>query len=277
MCMLSHTLPAVIQNCQHSVSTKTRVFSIHQGVFQGDTLSPLLFNVAINPLLAYLSTSEYCGYSAQLQAANNSIVLPPLEAPTYVSWSDSSDDSLTGLYRANVTFYHGSRDLVYDNGDTEQSVDLHTVEWCYVGRYFKVYRSDKPFTQPSASTNAAALPTVRFAIFINAYRAKGFADDLTVISKDTKSHQQVLSSLVLKAMDICFEFQPQKCISLNFNGYRMISSTVFSMADGNTINICNVDCTQVSGSHYRCFSKYCSKDCFCQHETTNLAVLTMHQ
>ncbi|XP_065903961.1 uncharacterized protein [Dysidea avara] len=48
-------------------------------------------------------------------------------------------------------------------------------------------------------------------------------------------------------MDICYEFQPQKCISLNFNGHRMISSTVFSMADGNTINICNVECTKFLG------------------------------
>ena len=79
------------------------------------------------------------------------------------------------------------------------------------------------------------------------HRANGFADDLTVISKDVKSHQQALSSLVLKAIDICFEFQPPKCISLYFNGHRMLSSTVFSMAAGNTINICNVDCTKFLG------------------------------
>ena len=48
-------------------------------------------------------------------------------------------------------------------------------------------------------------------------------------------------------IDICFEFQPPKCISLYFNGHRMLSSTVFSMAAGNTINICNVDCTKFLG------------------------------
>ena len=42
------------------------------------------------------------------------------------------------------------------------------------------------------------------------HRANESADDLTVISKDVRSHQQALSSLVSKAMD---EFQPQKCIS----------------------------------------------------------------
>jgi len=33
------------------------------------------------------------------------------------------------------------------------------------------------------------------------HKAKGFADDLTVISKDVKSHQQALSPHVLKATD----------------------------------------------------------------------------
>ena len=215
---------------------KTTVFSIYRGVFQGDTLSPILFNLAINLLLAYLSTSEDCGYSAQL-LASNFIGLPPVEVPIYVLRSDSSDDSPSGWYRAKVTSYHcdGSCDLAYDNGDSEQSVDLHVVEWCYTSRYRKVYRPDKPSTQPSTSISAAAtLPKI---CYLSLHKAKGFVDDLTVISNDVKSHQQVLSSLVLKAIDICLEVQPLECISLNFNGHRMVSSTVFSMADGNTVNI----------------------------------------
>ena len=78
----------VLSNSVTYVSTKnwnTSVFSIQRGVFQGDTLSPLLFNLAINPLLAYLSTSEYCGYSAQLQAAN-SVGLPPVETAIYMCY-----------------------------------------------------------------------------------------------------------------------------------------------------------------------------------------------
>jgi len=75
-----------------------------------------LFNLAINPL-AYLSTSEDCGYSAQLHTAN-SIQLPPVEVPIYVLWSDSFEGAPTGWYRAKVTSYHcdGSCDLAYDNG-----------------------------------------------------------------------------------------------------------------------------------------------------------------
>ena len=124
-------------------------------------------------------------------------------------------------------------------------MDLHVVEWCYTSRYRKVYRLDKPSTQPSTSISAAAaLPKICYS---SLHKAKGFADDLTVISNDVKSHQWVLSSLVLKVIDICLEFQPLKCISLNFNGHRMVSSTVFSMADVNTVNICNVNCTKFLG------------------------------
>ena len=42
-------------------------------------------------------------------------------------------------------------------------------------------------------------------------------------------------------------WQPCDYWSIYFNGHHMVSSTVFSMAAGNTINICNVDCTKFLG------------------------------
>ena len=80
---------------------------IHRGVFQGDSLSPLLFNLAINPLLAYLLKSGDCGYSAQPAS------LPPTDVPIYVFCSDPSDDSPTGWYRASVILITVMDHVVY--------------------------------------------------------------------------------------------------------------------------------------------------------------------
>ena len=121
---------------------ETQQYSIFRGVFQGDPLFPLLFN-AINPLFVFLSKSEHCGYSAQLIVLHSTDYLH-LVFLFMLFWSDSSSDSLAGLYRANVTFYHcdGSCSLHYDNGDIEPSVNLHTIEWCFVGHYCKNFQVD---------------------------------------------------------------------------------------------------------------------------------------
>jgi len=246
---ISYIVSCYSQLCAYVSTAKwnTTIFHICRGVFQGDPLSPLLFNLAINPLFAFLSKSEYCGYSAQLLVPHSD-GLPPIGIPIYVLWSDSSTDSPAGWYRGNVTSYHcdGSCCLHYDNGDIEPSVDLRSTEWCFAGRYRKNYRADKPVnTIPSASVRAASAE-VKFCS-TKVHKAKGFADDLTVISNRVDLHQQALTSLVLKAADICFEFQPPKCVSLHFNGHRVVPTTEFSMSDGKTINICSISCTKFLG------------------------------
>ena len=148
-----------------------------QRLFQGVSLFPLLFNLAINPLLSFLSVSNHCGYSAQLFSANTSN-LPPTNVPIYVFWSDASDDSPAGWYRASVSSYHcdGSCSLHYDNGDTEQSVDLRLIEWCYAGRCRKIYRVDKPTNShppPLISADAAKAKVCSSTL----HKAKGFADE----------------------------------------------------------------------------------------------------
>ena len=102
-----HLPPAVISyatSCYSHLSAyvstadwNTTIFYIHRGMFQGDPLSPLWFNLFINLLLAYLSKSADCGYSAQLLAANSND-LPPIDVPIYVFWSDPSNDSPVGWY-----------------------------------------------------------------------------------------------------------------------------------------------------------------------------------
>ena len=123
---------------------------------------------------------------------------------------------------------------------------MRLIEWCYAGRYQKIYRVDKPTNSqppPSISTDAAKRKVCSSTL----HKAKGFADDLTVISNSVNPHQEVLALLVLKAIEICFNFQPSKCVSLHFNGHHAVSTTKFSMSNGNTINICDVNCTKFLG------------------------------
>ena len=54
-------------------------------------------------------------------------------------------------------------------------------------------------------------------------------------------------SLVLKAGETCLKFQLTKCVSLHFNGHHVVPYTQFLMINGNTVNICNVNCTKFLG------------------------------
>ena len=54
----------------------------------------------------------------------------------------------------------------------------------------------------------------------------------------------VLRSPVLKAREICLEFQPTKWVSIHCNSYHVVPSTQLSMTSGKTVNICNVNCTK---------------------------------
>ena len=75
--MLPSAIVSYVPNCYSHltayVSTadwNTAIFQICRGVLQGDPLSLLLFNLAINLLLAYLLTSGHCGYFARLLATD---------------------------------------------------------------------------------------------------------------------------------------------------------------------------------------------------------------
>ena len=58
---------------------KTPSFNIKRSVFQGDTLSPLIFLLTFNPLIEVCHSLSCCGFSLKLPVPNSSGI-PPVQS-----------------------------------------------------------------------------------------------------------------------------------------------------------------------------------------------------
>ena len=89
-----------------SVSVKTKKwttpFNIKRGIFQGDTLSPLIFLVAFNPLIQVCNSLSTCGFSLSLPIAGSS-GFPPVNSAIYVLWDEPQSDESPRWYYAVVS------------------------------------------------------------------------------------------------------------------------------------------------------------------------------
>ena len=112
---------------------ETDSIPFRRGVFQGDTLSPIVFLLVFNPILKLAgSLNQSYGYKFQLPVEGTDM-LPPIKTTIYVKWTEVGDE-LPGWYKARVDQYYvnGSCRIVYCNdNDCEVSevVNLTTVEW----------------------------------------------------------------------------------------------------------------------------------------------------
>ena len=100
---------------------KSLPIPFHQGVFQGDTMSPIMFLLAFNPLLQ-LAADLNCnhGYVIQLPL-QHSEDLPLVDSTVYVKWVEQGDES-PSWYQAIISeyFLDGFCQLVYD--DTSNAI-----------------------------------------------------------------------------------------------------------------------------------------------------------
>jgi len=121
-------------------SWKTLPIPFLWGVFQGDTMSPMMFLLAFNPLLQLATDLNHGqGYVIQLPLPH----LDDLASTIYVKWLEQTDDP-PGWYRAVVSeyFQDGSCKLVYDdnsNVSVFEIVDLNSVEWMPCAKRAKRY------------------------------------------------------------------------------------------------------------------------------------------
>ena len=115
-----------------SISTQkweTPSFRVTKGIFQGDTLSPILFLLCFSPITAYAEKISFTGFQ-MIHTLPHSSNLPPIGSYIYVKWMEEESDEPCGWYLAQTEGYaaDGRASINYMNGSTEM-IDLNQVEW----------------------------------------------------------------------------------------------------------------------------------------------------
>ena len=232
-----------------SVRTKewrTSTFEIKRGVFQEDTLSPVIFLTVFNPLIMLSKQLNTSGFSLTVPIPN-SVGLPPINSSIYVYWNECPSDEPVGWYYAVVKEHlpDGTTCIEYANKATE-TVNLYSVQW------EPTRKGQKPYLSTNSKPPQFPLKKIRSEISKSKYfnstqhSAKAFADDLSVFSSSIKDHHSLLLAIDDKCSDLDLTLKPEKCVSIVFNGVKMDHTMSFPLKNGPTRNIANVP-TKVLG------------------------------
>ena len=135
-------LPVEVQDCISAfygnlsayISTKTwktPCFDIKRGVFQGDTLPPLIFLLAFNPIIQAVQKNEP-GFRLLLPSSNNNEgPLPVANTYIYGLWDERGSDEIPGWYLAKILSIapDGSAMLKYRKVNLIEELNLHSIKW----------------------------------------------------------------------------------------------------------------------------------------------------
>ena len=221
-------------------------FNIKRGVFQGDTLSPLIFLVAFNPLIQVYDNLSTCSFSLRLPVANSS-GLPPVNSTIYVLWNEPQSDEPPGWYYAVVSEYHSDGEVTIEYADkATERLNLNVVEWKHTRK------GQRPFLPLSRAPPVFPLKKIRQDAkelkhcLSSPHTVKRFANDLSVFSSNISDHQSLLSDLSIYSQNLDLTLRPDKCISVIFDGKKMDHKTIFSLVNGSTRNIADAS-TKILG------------------------------
>ena len=108
----------------------TETFRISRGVFQGDTLSPLIFLVAFNPIIQLAYSLPTCGF--HMRIPTGAPKPPDVNSYVYAQWDEPDSEEPQGWYLAKVMSINkdGTANLIYKKGRLTEVVKLDDIKWC---------------------------------------------------------------------------------------------------------------------------------------------------
>jgi hypothetical protein len=117
---------------------KASHFMIRQGIFQGDTLSSLLFLIAFQPILHLAEFLELDGYQLKFFIPNSE-GLPLPGAHAYVYWDDEASDEPQEWYLCRIMMSK----VEYLNSSATEIVDLKSIPWYFARKSARKYLSSE--------------------------------------------------------------------------------------------------------------------------------------
>lgn len=202
----------------HTNDWNTPPFQIQQleGVFQGDTLSPIIFLISISPIFHLISDLPYKGYTF-LRPLPNSEDLPPRGSTIYIYWNEPDSSEPEGWYRASISDYlpNGKTEIVYPDEAVEH-IDLMSTRWTLARKNAKrfIATPDVPPPPPKAH------PKVTKYVHGHEHKVKAFADDMTIITASKDDHQLALIEVDVACRSLGLYLKPSKCVSTSVHMQR---------------------------------------------------------
>ena len=192
----------------------TPSFPIAQGVFQCDTLSPVIFLLAFSPITHLAETWKYAGFFNQIPIPNSE-GLPPIDQSIYVRWD--KDDPETVDSHCN-TYVVPQKWLTFPipSGDLPERTAISSSHHTNHPRLNpRMQPQNKaPSTSKELSTSGKAL--------------------LTTSPSDVKEHQQRIEST---ARYLGLSLNPTKCVSLTLANGKVIPDCSIPLLNGSTRSI----------------------------------------
>ena len=205
----------------------TPSFPISRGVFQGDTLSPLIFLITFNPIIQLAQSLSTCGFCLKLSDPT-SRELPKVNPHLYVQWDEEDSDEPQGWYLAKVTSVSadGTATVLYRKGRMLELINLSKTNWFPAPRNGKWYLPSPPPTATITNTKQS-----------KTHKVKGYADDLSVFSSSMKDHAAALQTIDKHCSDLDQRLKPSKCVSFIYDGKKVLRNLTFPLKEGSTKNI----------------------------------------